>query len=321
MDSKLAALQSFEDIDDSLSNISTVSDDSEPDSGYDHSNWVSKLAALSEIEESDYEVVPRLNWPEVHNSSEEQVLHRGASVSSLLSNDSNIDIESVSNPNEMISRAEWDQILRSEPRPLDASLVRNLSSVTTTATSSDETLKERKQHVAAAVTAGSSRKHHHLHNRSSTPNQSSMRRSKDALKTTSSDSDKERTSSWLSNIFRKNTNPGSCSGGGASQDIQVHPERSTNVSTDPRNLLSASVEDTSVFPDHDRGQSQDISIQGESVTATAAAASTSTSGLVVIAEVAEIKATVVQVSRSFDDNSEFERAEECAEDVVGDEQS
>lgn len=206
-------MQRFEDIDDSLSNISTVSDDSEPDSGYDHSNWVSKLAALSEIEESDYEVVPRLNWPEVHNSSEEQALYRGASVSSLLSND-NGDVESVSNPNEMISRAEWDRILRSEPRPLDASLVRNLSSgtTTTTTTPSGDTLKERQQqghHQDIAGAAGSSSQQHH--HRSSTPTKkSAILHSSRGLRTTPkssmADSNKERTGSWLSNIFRKNTN-------------------------------------------------------------------------------------------------------------------
>ena len=35
----------------------------------------------------------------------------------------------------------------------------------------------------------------------------------------------------------------------------------------------------------------------------------------VIPEVVEIRATAEHLSRSFDDNSEFERAEECAEDT------
>ena len=37
--------------------------------------------------------------------------------------------------------------------------------------------------------------------------------------------------------------------------------------------------------------------------------------MMVIPEVVEIKATAEHLSRSFDDNSEFERAEECAEDT------
>ena len=238
-------MQRFEDIDDSLSNISTVSDDSEPDSGYDHSNWVSKLAALSEIEESDYEVVPRLNWAEVYNSGEDQALHRGASVSSLLSND-NQDVESVSNPNEMISRAEWDRILRSEPRPLDASLVRNLSSgtTTTTTTPSGDTLKGReKQDIAGAAATDSSAKHqqrHHHHHRSSTPtnNQSSILRSSRDPTTTSTRTvtDKERTGSWLSNIFRKNTTLSQHAT--TSSDMQQQPGPSTDTNTNnPTPLL------------------------------------------------------------------------------------
>ena len=37
--------------------------------------------------------------------------------------------------------------------------------------------------------------------------------------------------------------------------------------------------------------------------------------MMVIPEVVEIRATAEHLSRSFDDNSEFERAEECAEDT------
>lgn len=37
--------------------------------------------------------------------------------------------------------------------------------------------------------------------------------------------------------------------------------------------------------------------------------------MMVIPEVVEIRATAEHLSQSFDDNSEFERAEECAEET------
>ena len=53
IEAKLSALEDFQDMDDSLSSISTVSDDSATDSGFDHHNWVSNLASLTEIEETN----------------------------------------------------------------------------------------------------------------------------------------------------------------------------------------------------------------------------------------------------------------------------
>lgn len=214
-----------------MSNISTVSDDSQPDSGYDHSNWVSKLAALSEIEESDYEVIPKLSWAEIHASNDQ---------STIVDNDDNADVESVSNPNEMMSREDWDRILRVENKPLDISLVQNLS------TTSEETLKERTDIVNTQLKAKPIRKKaSHL---PATP-------------------EKERTSSWLSNIFRK-------------------------PSTSTINDLEAQASNNDDEPTESK----------------------QTASLVVIPEVEEMRISEENVSRSFDDNCDFERAEECDEE-------
>ena len=265
MNSKLAALQRFEDIDDSLSNISSVSDDSEPDSGYDHSNWVSKLAALSEIEESDYEVVPRLNWPEICNSGSNPVTVP----------DDNADVESISNPNEMISREEWDRILQVEPKPLDLSLVQNLSH------RSDETLKASTLRKTSATSNNDKTQQRKLASGRGSDNKTSP--------------DKERTNSWLSNIFRK------------SSSIQEQTSSIIEETPGPSGGITS----------HSDQLDGSVNRQGTLTTLgnrPGAATTTNTSGLVVIPEVEETKASEVDpFARSFDDNAEFEKAEECDE--------
>ncbi|XP_066932916.1 nischarin-like [Clytia hemisphaerica] len=264
LNSKLAALQRFEDIDDSLSNISTVSDDSEPDSGYDHSNWVSKLAALSEIEESDYEVVPRLNWPEICNSGSNPVAVP----------DDNTDVESISNPNEMISREEWDRILQVEPKPLDLSLVQNLSH------RSDETLKASTIRKTSATSNNDKTQQRKLASSRASENKTSP--------------DKERTNSWLSNIFRK------------SSSIQ---EQSSCI-----NPIEEILGPSGAISSHSDQPDGNINIQGTLSTLGNTPGAKNTSGLVVIPEVEETKASEVDpLARSFDDNAEFEKAEECDE--------
>lgn len=231
-----------------MSNISTVSDDSQPDSGYDNSNWVSNLAALSEIEESDYEIIPKLNWAEIHASNDQ---------SSIV--DDNADVESVSNPNEMMSREDWDRILCLENKPLDIPFVCNQS------TTSEETLKEKSDLV----------------NTSTRLKENALRKKSSHLSGTANNSektlDKERASSWLSNIFRKST---------------TAPSNNHEIPTEPNRN------------DECKSSSQQIESQQEN----------STVGLIVIPEVEEMRISEENVSRSFDDNCDFEHAEECDEE-------
>lgn len=335
LNSKLSALQHFEDIDDSLSNISTVSDDSsDPDSGYEHSNWVSKLAALSEIEESDYEVVPRLDWAEVHNSSENELFGRRSDISHSCStsfpcDDSDGDCEDTENdisiPNEMISRADWDRILCLE-RPLyplpatsipvlsEVPFAQNLSTTTVDVVGTqidNETLHSNNDYVT--VSGGLRERNNtlsdHLRYSSSPLNNKHVNRTRTHAINTGAGTSKGRSSSWLSNIFRKNTLPNldplATSVSISSTVVQPQPTTSSNVHSDSQNSLQSDPRNSEITTDTAERRLEGLNASANELSA----------DHLVIPEIVEIRATCEQVSRSFDDNLELERAEECAEGV------
>lgn len=110
IDAKLAALENFQDIDDSLSSISTVSDDSVTDSGIDHSNWISNLASLSEVEENEHDPVPQIYWDELHGAS-------GGSETSSTASGSGTD-EQRQQHKQTFSREDWDRLIQADTKKL-----------------------------------------------------------------------------------------------------------------------------------------------------------------------------------------------------------
>lgn len=257
-------------MDDSLSSISTVSDDSDVDSGIDHSNWVSKLASLSEIEEDDYEVIPRINWEEVYVG--------GSKSENESETSSQNDTAPRSNDGEVLSRDDWDRILKTSPqllgtRPREDSngsgntLKENSLHSTVCAENSDDVstwvntgaVPKRFQH------GGSSREREHI--------KVSTQRSKSAVEVRG----KERTSSWMSNLFRRSKTP-------------TQSGQQSN-SLDGEKLARRPVDEQVTNENNEMNEGD----------------------LIVIPEIDEVKVEEKDVSRSFDDNCEFEKAEECDE--------
>ncbi|XP_057290467.1 nischarin-like [Hydractinia symbiolongicarpus] len=273
LDAKFAALERFEDMDDSLSSISTVSDDSDVDSGIDHSNWVSKLASLSEIEEDDHEVIPRINWEEVYVGGS-----KIENESETSSQDDAADAAPRSNDGEVLSRDDWDRILKTSPQVLGARPREDSNG-------SGNTLKENSLHSTVCAEnvddlstwvntgavpkrfqhGGRSREREHI--------KVSTQRSKSAVEVRS----KERTSSWMSNLFRRSKTP-------------TQSGQQSN-SLDGEKLVRRPVDEQVTNENNEMNEGD----------------------LIVIPEIDEVKVEEKDVSRSFDDNCEFEKAEECDE--------
>jgi len=266
IDAKVAALERFQDIDDSLSSISTVSDDSVTDSGIDHTNWVSNLASLSEIEESDYEVVPNIYWDEIHGAS-------GGSESS--STTSSSEIEQQHNE-ENFSREDWDRLIHANTKKL--LIPPRARQETRESAASERTLCPNSRHdtikndnidvVSTRVNSGVKQKQKRISvvKEDITTDDSNIPGPSNAHIVDEESCQRKKTS-WVSSLFRK---PGSL----------------------PRN--------TSKF----------TAFEGEKVDEPHGSACSPLGG---IDEIHEYKVDENEVSKSFDDNCEFERAKECNE--------
>ena len=286
LDAKFAALERFEDMDDSLSSISTVSDESDLDSGIDP--WVSKLASLSEVEEEDYEVIPRISWDELYSLENETISSQSTSnngdyESSNGDNEINIsgeNNEGVLNRNdEMLSRDDWDRILKTNSVPTLDTRPRNHSGLSgnTLCESNAEnggrlsTICDDATNESTWANAGTVHKNiqRTKSNQESKKIEKPSKISRSISTPAAKEYSNERTSSWVSNLFRRKS--------------------SSVASNEAENKITAAerlIDDTKV-------------IEGN---------------LVVIPEVEEVRIEEKDVSRSFDDNCDFERAEECEEE-------
>jgi len=287
LDLKFTALERFEDMDDSISSISTVSDDSDFDSGIDHSNWISKLASLSDIQEDEYEVIPKITWDELYAVDNEI-------PNSTCSSDQETENE------EVLSREDWDRILKNDkydktcsnvliPPPIDdviqpkGELIisqprdgnESEHSGATLKNSRHSTVCDEIDHEAVAkwIQTGAipkrldrAQSQHESKQRIRVKDEKNkMKRSISLNHDTTHQQDT--TKNWLSNLFRrKATIP--------QKEIQkIEEGKKLNFNTDLNNADSAN--------------------------------------LIVIPEVEEQQIQENDVSRSFDDNCSFERAEEC----------
>ena len=268
MDAKFAALERFEDMDDSISSISTVSDDSDLDSGYENTNWISKLPSLSEVKEDDYEVTPKITWDELYVADSEPAGNNSTPSSSQ---------ENLNN--EMLSRDDWERILKREK----VDLSRNRKIIENKSENSTGTLKEntlKTSDVQTWVDRGAIPKHltrtaasHESAMKGSNTRTSRAKQLKEksnAPKEVNQVKDsKERSKSWLTNLFV-----------GKNYSKPSNSSRSVEVCEVPNRVVDV--------PD---------------------------GNLIIIPEIEEIKIDENLVSRSFDDGCEFEKAEECNEEI------
>ena len=254
-------------MDDSISSISTVSDDSDLDSGYENTNWISKLASLSEVKEDDYEVIPKITSDELYGVDNEPSGYNSTPSSSQ---------ESLNN--EMLSRDDWERILKREKVDLcrDRKISGNKSE-NSTGTLKENTLKN--SDVQTWVDRGAIPKH--LTRTASyesaikesntlTSRAKQVKQKSNSPKEINQVKDsKERSKSWLTNLFV-----------GKNYSKSSNSSRSVEIGQVPNSVMDV--------PD---------------------------GNLMVIPEIEEIKIDENLVSRSFDDGCDFEKAEECNEEV------
>ena len=254
-------------MDDSISSISTVSDDSDLDSGYENTNWISKLASLSEVKEDDNEVIPKITWDELYGVDNEPSGNNPTPSSSQ---------ENLNN--EMLSRDDWERILKREKVDLfrDEKISENKSE-NSTGTLKENTLKN--SDVQTWVDRGAIPKHltrTASHEKSMKVSKTLTSRAKQINQKPNSRKEvnqvkdsKERSKSWLTNLFV-----------GKNYSKTSNSSRSVEVGQVPDSIVDV--------PD---------------------------GNLIVIPEIEEIKIDENLVSRSFDDGCEFEKAEECNEEI------